>query len=144
MNAITHDTIYSLFPRLTYANEGLVVERDEPTDIEEARKHAGGGVELYRDNSHWTRPCGHYCPMMNKKTYDDDGVARYRWSPWQDDLTVVNDFGNAVHDGPGRSAVVERDLMYSDLYSWRVLDRCTNSLCDHAQKSSRRGMFLNL
>ncbi|KAJ2920008.1 hypothetical protein MD484_g402, partial [Candolleomyces efflorescens] len=75
MNAITFDAVYSLYPRLTYANEGLILGRITQENVEVDRLRAGGGVKLFRVNEHWTKPCGWYCPMRIRKTYDDPGTG---------------------------------------------------------------------
>lgn len=144
MNAITHDAVFSLYPRLTYANEALVVGRITSAGVGIGELRVGGGVKIYRNNSHWTKPCGLYCPMRRRKTYDDEGVARYRWCASQDDLNVYNKWGNATTDEPARGVVTEWDLMYSSMETWQVFDKCQNPHCEHAVKYDRRSQYVKV
>ncbi|KAJ2913797.1 hypothetical protein MD484_g6604, partial [Candolleomyces efflorescens] len=122
MNAITYDAIFSFFPRLTYANEALVMSRVTDAGTSHDQLRAGGGVRLYTDNAHWTKPCGPYCPMKRRKTFDDPGVARYRWSPLQNDLNEYNEWGRKILNEPSRMWSTDRDMMYTAMEKWRVLD----------------------
>jgi hypothetical protein len=144
MNAITHDAVFSFFPRLTYANEALVVSRVTEGGMNVDELKVGGGVQLYSNNAHWTRDCGLYCPMKRRKTFDDLGVARYRWSPLENDLNEYNEWGNKIFDEPVRSLATEWDLMYSAMETWRILDRCVNPHCDNAKKYLRRMQYVKV
>lgn len=78
MTILTATQLISLFPRLLIHNEALIV--DTPLDVSPTvEKQESQGLRLVGSNSHWTSPCGVYCPMRWRKTYGDPGFARLTW-----------------------------------------------------------------
>ncbi|KAJ2919809.1 hypothetical protein MD484_g571, partial [Candolleomyces efflorescens] len=117
MNAISGDTVYSFYPRTTLQGEGLEVMgrlAKEP-----GGRQTGKDVVLSTRNDHWTRSCGVYCPMMHRKTYQDQGVARYRWSYLTDGVRAP---------APSRPESLD-DLFNRDPIEWQVNPVCHNPKC---------------
>lgn len=79
MVAISQDTIASYYPRLTWRNEGIFVNRGVQEQSDQALITTPEGIELRSDNSHWTKPCGAYCPAVWRHSYDDDGLLKASW-----------------------------------------------------------------
>ncbi|KAJ3531224.1 hypothetical protein NMY22_g8245 [Coprinellus aureogranulatus] len=81
MVAISHDTIVSYYPRLTFANEGLLVNSGVRADDAATMSITldEEDVEIHLSNYHWTKPCGPYCPELWRCNYDDEGALKVHW-----------------------------------------------------------------
>ncbi|KAJ3529761.1 hypothetical protein NMY22_g8859 [Coprinellus aureogranulatus] len=84
MVAISHDTMVSYYPRLMFANEGLLcnasVEADSDSATSISITSEDEEVELMFNNYHWSKPCGPWCPALWRCTYDDEGALKLHWN----------------------------------------------------------------
>ncbi|KAJ3507551.1 hypothetical protein NMY22_g16897 [Coprinellus aureogranulatus] len=83
MVAISHDTIVSFYPRLIFANEGILtntaVKAGDSSSSTVMPDEEYEDFELHFNNHHWTKPCGPYCPEILRCTYDDEGTMKIHW-----------------------------------------------------------------
>ncbi|KAF6747789.1 hypothetical protein DFP72DRAFT_1074880 [Ephemerocybe angulata] len=126
MCVITHNSLISLHPKSTFANESFVVEGSE-------RKATLADLtfEVVPDNAHWTEPCGTQCPMRWRKTPDDTGAAIYSWAVEEGRFTS---WGMAADDGQA--------FLYEEPLVWRVGHRCFNRACPNMQLYHERLAYL--
>jgi hypothetical protein len=132
-HGLSSDVVFSFYPRLAFANEGLRLEKWSQQDV----VFHGENVQINDTNSHWKNACGPYCPIRRRKTYDDDGYAAYIWnvSP-----TQVNR-GGGVFD----PMIDEKrnELTYSARMGWTVLSRCSNTACAQGKAYDSRREYVD-
>lgn len=143
MNAITPFQVVSFYPRLTYANESMEVDR-----VVEPRERQLS-VALTASNAHWTKPCGYYCPMRWRKTFGDPGVATYSWSPYprqpksdwnnHSTLVTVGKWGDKLIPGWNTAPppIPTEDLRLQQPLRWRISSTCSNPHCANHQLRGR-------
>lgn len=146
MNALTAMEIVSFYPQLTLAGQSLTVEGSE---TEGCTLSSGPPLMCYDDNSHWTKGCGPYCPMVWRKTFDDDATAVYRWrfdgAPRRRRGVDMDSWGPALK-GWGDSLEWDdghdSEFLHERLLVWRIKSRCLNETCDNMRLYERRMKYL--
>lgn len=132
MNILTHNSILSFYPGLSFANYGLWSDDITLSDEECIEVGLDSAMISIDDNATWSKPCGLYCPMLWRKPLYDRGIAEFSWE------SGVN------HAGPGgwNSWWDSEDMRVIDMVMWRMLARCRNTLCLHAQKYEERSRYV--
>lgn len=141
MNAISSTHIISFYPDLTASKAALAVEGVEDTTL----------LDIYRlppsfttstSNAHWKKPCGHVCPAIWRKSKDDAGVARYRWSHrpvvsfrLADWLPREGKWSDILSPHP-------QDMTFTRTLKWRIMSRCWNPRCEHTLKYEARSKYV--
>lgn len=156
MNAITAHAVVSFYPRLSMINESLLVDN---RDADDAMLHS---FDVTSTNSHWTKPCGLYCPAVWRKSYGDPGVAMYPWNPASKPAKPDSSlpFGNPRpleigHWGPPsmwpplsvpsiQPTASPTDIRFQEAVRWRIKARCDNPHCPNSVLRSRREAVLGL
>ena len=77
MDALTATSLISFFPNLHQSSECLLTRNFDSTLLGTRVSHRG--LECYTTNSHWSSPCGDYCPAAIRKTVEDPGVLLVHW-----------------------------------------------------------------
>ncbi|KAF6747084.1 hypothetical protein DFP72DRAFT_854771 [Ephemerocybe angulata] len=135
MNALTSTTLGSYYPRLTFRNESLSLEGFDQSTLPASVRPPT--FALYPDNSHWSNPCGIYCPATWRKTRNDRGLALYRWSAHPQAESPPQFWGR-----PAVSDVQQEHLWTADLLSWKLCHRCANPNCPNMGLYDSRSQFL--
>lgn len=139
MNAITETTIITLYPRVTFQDEGLVLQGQ---NMGEVQQMTPSSASLAADNSHWKKECGIYCPEIWRKTYGNKGIAQYPWSQKLACFAPAT-FASATFGGIGRGRR-EKERLLEELLEWRLSARCMNPVCSNKIKHNARAKYLDL
>ncbi|KAF6752797.1 hypothetical protein DFP72DRAFT_849572 [Ephemerocybe angulata] len=135
MNALTSTTIGSYYPRLMFRNESLCLEGFDLSKLPPTIRPPT--FALFPDNSHWTNACGVYCPATWRKTYNDRGLARYRWSVRSQTAGPAPLWGMPPDVDPRHE-----QLWKGELLSWKMRRRCANPHCPNMVLYDSRQQFL--
>jgi len=108
MNIMTPDEIIIFYPELTLKNQCIIGRRCYPSNEHCRRIPHHFTITDSRD---FNRHCGRNCPVLYRRLYGVDGMARFNWTETWDELGTFETLVEGCH------------------HKWRIGTLCYNRVC---------------
>jgi hypothetical protein len=111
MNIMTPDEIIIFYPEMTLENTCIVGRRCYPSN-----KHCRKIPDhfTFTDSRDFVRHCGRNCPVLYRRLYGVDGMARFNWTETWDELGTFERLVAECH------------------HKWRLGNLCYNRVCTNS------------